>query len=67
MRILRSCPWLLTLVLSLAACALPSAAVYRAVALGQVAAVQAEAGDVAGARETAALALDAARRIAVTK
>ncbi len=67
MRILRSCLWFLALVFALAACEPPSSAVYRAVALGQVAAVQAEAGDVAGARETAALALDAARRIAVTK
>ena len=47
----------------LAACAEPSSALFRAVALGNVAAVQAEAGDLAGARETAALALESAERV----
>ncbi len=49
---------------ALAACTDPSAAVYRAVALGNVAAAQAEAGDLAGAGETAVLALEAAKTVA---
>lgn len=79
MRTLRSCTWFLGLVLSLAV-SIPgavdrawafdspvTAAVDRAVALSKVAAAQAEAGDMAGARETAALALETAKSITVAQ
>ncbi len=52
---------LAVLVVALAACS--PAAVDRARALSEVAAAQAAAGDVAGASETAALALETAERL----
>jgi tetratricopeptide (TPR) repeat protein len=54
---------LVVLALASAACETPPAALFQAVALGEVVRVQAEAGDAAGAERTAALALEAAESV----